>query len=214
MDNMNTKTACRITGLSYKQLDHWDRTHFIKPSLQEAKGTGSTRLYSFIDLVQLRVAKALREKGISLQKIRKSLTYLKTHFPSIEKPLAQLRFLTDGETIFVLTQDPKVIVDTLREGQLVFSLAIGEIVEEMRDKVVGLGSKRTYTVKVSGKDYNVELQPDLEDGGYVVECPSLPGCLSQGDTVEEALSMIRDAIRGHLAVLHKDKRRKKVEKAA
>jgi predicted RNase H-like HicB family nuclease len=208
MDGVNAKTACRITGLSYRQLDYWDRTHFIKPSLQEARGTGSTRLYAFVDLVQLRVAKMLRDKGISLQKVRRCLTYLKKHAPEVEKPLAQLRFLTDGESVFVLTRDPKVMVDTLRGGQFVFSLALGEIIEEMRGKVAEVGSGRTYTVTVGGKDYTVVLQPDLEDGGYVVECPALPGCASQGDTVEETLSMIRDAIRGHLTVLRKEEKAK------
>lgn len=201
MDGVNAKTACRISGLSYRQLDYWDRTHFIKPSLQEAKGTGSARLYAFVDLIQLRVAGMLREKGISPQKIRKCLTYLKKRAPDVEKPLAQLRLLTDGESIFVLTKDPKVMLDTLKGGQFVFSVALGEIVAEVRGKVTELGSGRTYKVTVGSKDYTVELQPDLEDGGYVVECPSLPGCTSQGDTIEEALSMIRDAIRGHLAIL-------------
>src|SRR5262245_4439013 len=114
MDGVNAKTACRITSLSYRQLDYWDRTHLIKPSLQEAKGTCSARLYNFVDLVQLRVAKVLREKGISLQKLRKCLTYLKKRAPEVEKPLAQLRLLTDGDSIFVLTKDPKKMVDTLR----------------------------------------------------------------------------------------------------
>lgn len=82
-------------------------------------------------------------------------------------------------------------------------LALEEIVSEVRGKVEELGSGRTYKVRVGKTDYSVELQPDLEDGGYIVECPALPGCLSQGDTVEEALTMIRDAIRGHLAVLRK-----------
>ena len=204
MNGFNAKTACRITGLSYRQIDHWDRSHFIKPSLQEARGTGSARLYTFVDLIQLRVARTLREKGMSLQNIRRCVTYLKKHVPEVEKPLVQFRLLTDGESIFVLTKDPKVMVDTLREGQLVFSLALGEIVEEVRGKVAELSSQRTYKVTVRGKDYEVVLQPDLEDGGYVVECPSLPGCVSQGDTVEEALAMIRDAIRGHLAVTRKE----------
>src|SRR2546422_6002309 len=132
MDGVNAKAACRITGLSYRRLDYWDRVHFIKPSLQEAKGTGSARLYAFVDLIQLRVAKTLREKGVSLQKIRKCLTYLKKHAPEVGKPFAQLRLLTDGESIFVLTKDPKVMIDTLRGGQFVFSLALGEIVEEVR----------------------------------------------------------------------------------
>lgn len=208
MTGVNAKTACRITGLSYRQLDYWDRTHVIKPSLQEAKGTGSARFYGFVDLIQLRVAKVLREKGISLQKLRKCLTYLKTHAPKVEKPLARLRLLTDGETIFVLTEDLNVMVDTLRKGQFVWSFALGEIVEEVRGKVTALTTKRPYKVMVGGKTYSVELQSDPEDGGYVVECSTLPGCASQGDTVEEALSMIRDAIRGHLAVLRKEEKGK------
>jgi predicted RNase H-like HicB family nuclease len=55
----------------------------------------------------------------------------------------------------------------------------------------------------------VILHPDREEGGYWVECPELPGCLSQGETVEETLSMIRDAIKGHLAVLEKEPSRRK-----
>jgi predicted RNase H-like HicB family nuclease len=214
MEGVNAKTACQITGLTYRQLDYWDRTHLIKPSLQEAAGTGSTRLYSFTDLVQLRVAHVLREKGISVQKLRKCLTYLKKHAPEVERPLAQLRLLTDGENVFVLTKDPRVMADTLRGGQLVWSLALGEIVAEVRGRVTALSARRTYKVATGGKNYTVTLEPDLEDGGYVVECPSLPGCMSQGETIAEALTMIRDAIRGHLAVVRKDERAKKIRRAA
>ncbi len=50
--------------------------------------------------------------------------------------------------------------------------------------------------------YTVVLEP-AEDGGYVVSVPSLPGCMSQGETVEEALRMIKDAISGYIFVLKK-----------
>lgn len=73
----NTNTVVKITGLTVRQVDYWDRTHFIKPSLKEASGYGTSRLYSFIDLVQLKVAKTLIDKGVTLQKIRKAITYLK-----------------------------------------------------------------------------------------------------------------------------------------
>ena len=59
---------------------------------------------------------------------------------------------------------------------------------------------RVYMVNVLKRRFKVILHPDLEDGGYWVECPELPGCSSQGDSVEEALDMIRDAIKGHLEV--------------
>jgi len=61
-----------------------------------------------------------------------------------------------------------------------------------------------YEVIVRGDRYCVLLHEDEEDNGYWVECPNLPGCASQGDTVSEALEMIKDAIEGHLQVLNED----------
>ena len=213
--NFNTKAISRITGLSQRQIDYWDRTHFIKPSVSDAAGKGSIRLYSFNDLIQLKIAKTLMDKGVSLQKIRKAITYLKKNMQEIEKPLSELKFLTDGETIFVLTKDRKAIIDTLNSGQLVFSVALGEIVENLKGEVVALQKEKRYDVTVRGKKYSVLLHPDTEDGGYWIECPSLPGCASQGDTVEEALEMIKDAIKGHLEVLkEKREQQRKVKKAS
>ncbi len=212
--NFNTKAVSKIAGLSIRQIDYWDRTHFVKPSVSEASGYGSIRLYSFNDLIQLKVAKTLMDKGVSLQKIRKALNYLKKNMPEIEKPLSELRFLTDGETIFVLTKDKKVIIDTLKSGQLVFVIALGEIVESLKGEVMALQREKKYEVTVRGKKYLVILHADTEDGGYWIECPSLPGCASQGDTVEEALEMIKDAIKGLLEVLEESEKEKNVKKAS
>lgn len=213
--NFNTKVVSKITGLSTRRIDYWDTTHLIKPSVSDARGRGSVRLYSFIDLIQVKVAKTLIDKGISLQKIRKSINYLKKNMPEIEKPLSELKFLTDGETIFVLTRDKKRIIDTLKSGQLVFSIALGDIVEELKGEVLILQKEKRYNVVVRVKKYAVILHSDTEDGGYWIECPSLPGCASQGDTVEEALEMIKDAIEGHLQVLSEQKeKQRKVKKAS
>jgi predicted RNase H-like HicB family nuclease len=209
--NFNTKTVSTIAGLSTRRIDYWDRTHFIKPSISEASGYGSVRLYSFNDLIQLKVAKTLMDRGVSLQKIRKAINYLKKNMPEVKRPLSELKFLTDGETIFVLTKDKKAIIDTLKRGQLVISIALGEIVESLKSEVVALQKERKYEVIVRGKKYPVILHADTEDGGYWIECPSLPGCASQGDTVEEALEMIKDAIKGHLEVLEEER---KVRKAS
>jgi len=209
--NYNSKTVTKITGLSFRQIDYWDTTHFIKPSVSEASSHGSVRLYSFGDLVQMKVAKTLLDKGVSLRQIRKAVTYLKKNMPDVGRPFAELRFLTDGESIFVLTRDKKEIIDTLRSGQLVFSIALGEILEDLKGEIVSMQKERRYEVSVRGKKYAVVLHQDTEDGGYWVECPALPGCASQGDTVEEALEMIKDAIAGHLAVAGS---RKVVKKAS
>ncbi|MEW5949854.1 MAG: type II toxin-antitoxin system HicB family antitoxin [Thermodesulfobacteriota bacterium] len=68
-------------------------------------------------------------------------------------------------------------------------------------EVEKISKERTYKVRVRGTSYEVVLHPDLENGGYWVECPALPGCASQGDTVKEALEMIKDAIKGHFEVM-------------
>lgn len=209
--DFNTDMVCKLTGLTKRQIDYWDRIHFIKPSIREASGYGSIRLYSFTDLVQLKVASTLKDKGLSVQKIRKSINYLKKTFPEVEKPLAEMKLITDGETIFVLTEKKQVILDTLSKGQIVMSIAIGEIIEELKGEVQKISRERKYKIKVMVKSYEVILHPDLEDGGFWVECPELPGCASQGDTIEEALDMIKDAIYGHLEVLAE---RKETQKAS
>jgi len=199
-NSFNSKAVSRILGIPLRVIDYWDRTNFIKPSINEASGYGSMRLYSFTDLIQFKVAKFLRDQGLSLQKIRKSLNFLRKHLPEIEKPLAQLRFLTDGETIFVLTNKNREIIDTLKKGQYVLSIAIGELINELKGETSKMTMDREYMVNVLKRSFKVILHPDLEDGGYWIECPELPGCSSQGDSVEEALDMIRDAIKGHLEV--------------
>jgi predicted RNase H-like HicB family nuclease len=212
VNSFSSKTVSRIIGIPTRVIDYWDRTNFIKPSISEASGYGSVRLYSFADLIQFKMAKFLRDKGLSLQKIRKSLNYLRKHLPEVEKPLAQLRFLTDGETIFVLTNKDKEIIDTLKKGQYVLAIAIEELINDLRGKTSKIAMERTYMVKVFKREFKVILHPDLEDGGYWVECPELPGCSSQGDSVEEALDMIKDAIKGHLEVEEELKKEKSLKR--
>lgn len=206
MANYSTKLVSKVTGASLRQMEYWDRTGLVKPSVQPAVGKGIPRLYSFTDILQIKTVATLREEGISLQRIRRCIAYLKAHLAEIETPLAELRLLTDGETIFVLTDDPKVVVDTLRKGQLVWSFAIGKMVQEVRKEVEQLRMTWTETVRVGDFAYQVVLEPDTEDGGYVVECPAIPGCASQGETREEALEMIEDAISACVEVLKARKR--------
>lgn len=200
IDSFNSKIVSKIIGIPLRVIDYWDRTNFIKPSIKEASGYGSIRLYSFTDLIQFRVAKSFRDKGLSLQRMRKSLYYLRKHLPEVENPLAKLSFLTDGDALFLLTNKDQEIVDTVRNGQGIFSIAIEGLVNEIKEKASKIKKEKIYTVIVSKRKFKVILHPDLEEGGFWVECPELPGCSSQGDSAEEALDMIKDAIKGHLEV--------------
>jgi predicted RNase H-like HicB family nuclease len=187
------KVVKDITGVSRMQLQHWDRTGIVRPSVKIGAGKGSRREYSFKDLVQLKVAKSLREEGITLQKIRKALEFLRRNFPDVKAPLAELRFLTNGVDLFVLTEDPKVILDALK-GQFVFSFALGELIAGLKGSIKDLEIPREEKVFVGKREFTAVLKPDLEDGGYTISCKEIPAAISQGETIQEALDNLVDAI--------------------
>jgi len=187
------KVVKQITGVSRMQLQHWDRTGIVRPSMKIGAGKGSRREYSFKDLVQLKVAKKLREEGITLQKIRKALEYLRKNFPDVKAPLAELRFLTNCVDLFILTGDPQVILDALK-GQFVFSFALGELIVGLKGSIKSLEVPRVEKVPVGEREFTAILTPDLEDGGYTVSCQEIPAAISQGETIQEALDNLVDAI--------------------
>lgn len=187
------KAVIALTGVTPRQVEHWATTDVVRPSIPAA-GKGTRRGYSFKDLVALRVAKRLKDEGISLQKIRQALTYLRKHFPDVKEPLAELRFLTDGDTMFVVDRNPQKILDTLRGGQFIFSLALGEIIEGLQGELKKLATPKEEKVMVDGRQFTVVFTPDLEDGGYTVQCKEEPAAISHGGTEQEALDNIIDAL--------------------
>ncbi|HHT9126562.1 MAG TPA: MerR family transcriptional regulator [Candidatus Brocadiia bacterium] len=209
MVHFNTGMVCDVVGITTRQVNYWDKTGIIKPSIGQASGYGSRRLYSFVDLIQFRVAKSLKDAGMSLQKIRKSLRWLGAHYPEIKHPLATLKFLTDGESIFLVSSDKKEIIDTLNNGQIILSIALGKLIQELKNKAKTVTMRWKEKVVYKDKEYTVLVEPDMVDGGYIVECLDIAGCLSQGETRDEAIENIKDAIKECLAVL---KRKEKVTK--
>jgi DNA-binding transcriptional MerR regulator len=192
------KDVVALTGLTYRQVDHWATTGVVRPSIKTAAGKGSRREYSFKDLVQLRVAKALRDGGISVQKIRKVLAWLRRHFPEIKAPLAELRFVTDGANIFIVDRNPEKIMDTLKEGQLVFSLALGKIIGGLQGELKKLAIPKEEKVWVEEQQFTVIFTPDLEGGTYRTQCQEIPAATSEGETEYEALDNLLEVIEEHL----------------
>jgi len=188
-----------VFGIPISTLHSWDKKALVKPELRPAAGRGSRRLYSFQDLVQLLVLSRLRDMGVSLQRIRKCLDFLRRHFPELQAPLAELSFVTDGETVFVLTADPHTLLDTLHE-QFVWSLPIAGLISEARAKVEGASQQRTETIRLDGRNFTVTIEQDPEDGWWIGLVKELPGCGSQGSTLEELREMLADAIHSYLIV--------------
>jgi len=125
--------VCRLVGISYRQLDYWARTDLIKPSVQDARGSGSQRLYSFPDVVQLKVIKRLLDAGMSLKRIRQAVEILRQQLQS-DRPLADVTLLSDGSTIYAATSADEV-VDVFRRGQGVFGIAVGPVQDELEGEL-------------------------------------------------------------------------------
>ena len=134
MDAYDSKTASRIVGVSLRQIQYWDEQGFLHPSVKLAGGRGTKRLYSFDDLVCLKVIKDLTTHGLSLQKVRRCLGPLRKHSPRARRAIQSLKYLTDGENLFVITADRRKILDAM-ERQFVFSLGIGNLVRELNVRV-------------------------------------------------------------------------------
>jgi DNA-binding transcriptional MerR regulator len=127
-------TACTAAGITYRQLDYWARTGLVEPSIRPASGSGTQRLYSFRDVLVLKVVKRLLDTGVSLQNIRAALAHLRER--GVED-LAQLTLMSDGATVYELSSSDEV-VDLLRSGQGVFGIAVGPIVREVEGTLAHL----------------------------------------------------------------------------
>jgi len=140
--------VCKLVGITYRQLDYWARTDLMLPSLQVANGSGSQRLYSFTDVIQLKVIKRLLDAGMSLKKIRDAVDNLRVELES-DRPLMDVTLLSDGSSIYAVRSADE-LEDVFRRGQGVFGIAVGPVQSELEGEIH-------------------ELFPD---GGQVVASPS------------------------------------------
>ena len=138
--------ACKIVGITYRQLDYWTRTGLVLPSIQTAKGSGTQRLYSFNDLLQLKVIKSLTDAGASLQKVRQAIDYVRNN---LTDNWARVTIVADGSRVYACTSEAE-IVDLLRSGQGVFGAVVA--VDKIRDELAGsLRELRPSEVAVHAK---------------------------------------------------------------
>jgi DNA-binding transcriptional MerR regulator len=120
----------KLVGVSQRQLTHWDQTALLHPSGRAAHGRGSRRLYTLLDVLQLKLVRRLRETGLSLQKIRAALRYL-ANLPDEPAPVAELEILTDGKRILIRRSDEQILDPLAR--QFVLRLSLADLLAEVRD---------------------------------------------------------------------------------
>jgi len=131
-------TACTAAGISYRQLDYWARTGLVEPTVRGASGSGSQRLYSFTDILVLKVVKRLLDTGVSLHNIRVAIEYLRAR--GVED-LAGVTLFSDGASVYECTS-PEEIVDLLQGGQGVFGIAVGGAMREVTGTLAEFPAER------------------------------------------------------------------------
>ncbi|MFJ8931142.1 MULTISPECIES: MerR family transcriptional regulator [unclassified Streptomyces] len=134
-------TACAAAGITYRQLDYWARTGLVEPSVRSAYGSGTQRLYSFRDVVVLKVVKRFLDTGVSLQNIRTAVQHLRE---SGFRDLERMTLMSDGATVYECTS-PDEVHDLLQGGQGVFGIAVGVVWRDVEAALSQLHGERVDT---------------------------------------------------------------------
>jgi DNA-binding transcriptional MerR regulator len=132
-ESFSAGEASQLTGVTYRTLDHWARTKFIVPSISEAQGTGTERKYGFNDLVALRVARELRDGGVSTQALRQVVDFLRRK--GLQNPLSESRLVVVGSDVHLLNGCEEIVSLLNKPGQAVFAFMINleRTVEEIKN---------------------------------------------------------------------------------
>ena len=128
------KRAAEIVGITYRQLDYWARTDLLKPTFAKAEGSGSRRLYSYTDLLELKAVKSLLDAGIKLESVREVFGYLRDE---LQADVSTVNLVISGSQ--VLVRSGEEIIDLLRGGQGVLNvLPLAGVVQEVDARIVEL----------------------------------------------------------------------------
>lgn len=126
--------AASIVGISYRQLDYWARTDLVRPSVNDAQGSGSRRFYSYRNLLELRMVKSLLDAGIKLEAIREVFSFLRSNNDEV---ITSAHLVINGSTVVLCRGDE--LLDVVRKGQGVLNLLpLAQVKEQVDDRLVDL----------------------------------------------------------------------------
>jgi len=130
--------ACSAAGITYRQLDYWARTGLVSPEVRSAGGSGTQRLYSFRDILLLKVVKRLLDAGISLQQIRVAVDHLRARGV---RDLSAVTLMSDGVSVYEAVSDEEII-DLVHGGQGIFAIALGRVWHDLEGSLASLPPER------------------------------------------------------------------------
>jgi DNA-binding transcriptional MerR regulator len=130
--------AAQIVGITYRQLDYWARTDLVRPSLADASGSGSRRLYSYQDLLELKMIKNLLDAGIRLETVRDVFANVRAQ---LGQDIVAANLVISGNTVVLC--DGGELVDVVRRGQGVLNvLPLASVKTEIDAAIIDLNPRR------------------------------------------------------------------------
>jgi DNA-binding transcriptional MerR regulator len=156
MDQYTSQSTCNIMGITLRQLRHWVDTGIIVPYQVEDSGNQKRYSFNFLNLLEISLVLALKQRSLSLQQIKKAVEILNKELKP-EEPMAKLTLFSDGESFYALSRDPQVAFDVLRRGHSVFAVPIDELVQDVSQRL-----------NVPAKDIAKIISRDKQDTKYVL----------------------------------------------
>ena len=161
MEYFSGKRAAEVVGITYRQLDYWARTDLVRPSVADAKGSGSRRQYSYRDLLELKVIKTLLDAGIKLESVRSAFTYLRDQ---LGEDVASAQIVIDGSRAILVT-DGQQLIDVISQGQGVLSILPLEGVQREVDAAIVELRPDTPAATTDDSPAADDADDAAEDGG-------------------------------------------------
>lgn len=135
VEGFSGKRTAEIVGITYRQLDYWARTDLIRPSLADAKGSGSRRAYAYRDLLELRIVKQLLDAGIKLETVREVFKELRS---LVGDDIASANLVIDGASVSLPLDDGELL-SLVKKGQGVLNVMnLGQCQSDLDARIVEL----------------------------------------------------------------------------
>lgn len=154
-ETFTSRQVVDVVGMTRKQLQYLDKIHLIKPTIRRAEGKGSRRLYSYEDLVNLRIFKKLREQGFSFQFLHKCIPVIRELHPSPNGALSHLVIMVEGKHIYAELNENTLI--DVGENQLMFRIALSEIEKDLEARIVALNWRRAKQERMIENKANLSV---------------------------------------------------------
>jgi len=184
-ETFTVKDISRLFGLSESRIRYWSQTGFIGPSIRR----GNRRFYNFSDLIGIKVARDLLESGMSLQRVRKNLTSLRSLLPDVDRPLSRLRVQSDGERMWVHSEDASFDVTS---GQMMLELSTGDLQDDVV-RILDLARPPRHRIPATVSEETPDSEPHPHRTAYRWFLSGLSSHEDRG-TLDEAMDAYRRAL--------------------